>query len=164
MSNMIFYKGQGAGPSEAICEALINCAPVLEENPTLIIELLDVNHCGTHWEAHIRLIAIEVSDASGFERKSKTSSSSSKTLNPRDPGRDNFHSDDTREGLRNEYINPLGNFDQAAYGGGYIPDIPTQDIELLRSAGWSDLDIRNRMVTDNQDVLSTLHIIDPEPL
>ncbi len=162
---MLFYKGQGDKPLTAIQEALSHCASILEQNPALIIELLELNHGGTHWEAHIRLMAIEVSGATGVERKSKASDPPEKEYAPKSP--EHFRSGNPFEwrpiGMDRELVNPLGTFDQAAYGGGYIPDIPTQDIEILKRAGWSSLDIRTRMVTDNQDVLSTLHIIDPEP-
>lgn len=157
MSNMLFYMGKGGEPIEAIKDALQNCAPVLEVNPSLVIQLLDVNHCGTHWEAHIRLMAIEASDSDGARRKTKADSASKI---PRSP--EHFRSGNPFEwrpiGMTLDLVNPLGNFDQAAYGGGFIPDIPTQELEDLKKAGFSDLDIRTKMSNDGPD----LKIVQPK--
>lgn len=136
MSDMLFYMGRGPNAVEAIRAALSHCAPVMEQNPSLILELLEINPCGSHWEAHIRVMAMEHKEGADTR-----GGPDDLELNPKSP--EHFRSgrpDDWRPIGMKHNVAPSEGFDVAAHGG-YIPDVPLQDLELAKE-GWSEVDIR----------------------
>ncbi len=139
MSEMLFYMGQGADPVEAIRASLSHCAAVLEENPSLLIELIELNHCGTHWEAHIRLMALAQTGDGAQGAKNHKEKPSEHGFMPRGP--DSFKLGISSIGMAHEVVRASGGFDIAAHGG-YIPDIPLQDIEFLAKSGWTEVEMR----------------------
>ncbi len=152
MSKMLFYMGQGADPVEAIRAALSHCAAVLEKNPSLLIELQETNHCGTHWEAHIRLMALAQEGESGKAPKSKKDRPPDEDRIPISP--EHFRSGSPfawrSVGMVNEVTDASGGFDIAAHGG-YIPDIPLQDIEFLAKSGWTEVEMRTHAASNIHD-------------
>ncbi|MCB1530991.1 MAG: hypothetical protein H6853_04455 [Rhodospirillales bacterium] len=144
MNEMLFYMGQGPDSQEAVREALSRCAPVLEQNSSLLVELLELNPCGSHWEAHIRVMAME-----GAVDKHPHHAPDDLKLRPKSP--EHFrsgHPYDWRPvGMKHD-MTPAKGFDVAAHGG-YIPDVPLQDIELGK-AGWSEVAIRTHAASNDR--------------
>ena len=146
MTGMLFYKGQGVTLEEAVSSALSNITPILLQNPSLVIELLELNQTGHHWESHIRLMAVKTTQSGDGKGRNKKKTTQSLELTPKSP--EHFHSGQPFEwrpvGMKHDNLHPSFGFDRATYGGN-VPDIPTQDIEIYKRAGWSDGAIRYRL-------------------
>ena len=128
MNDMLFYVGRGDRPELAVRRALYHATPVFIENPSLHIQLLDLSPTASHWEAHIRLMA--VSTGQGKQPKSKPPELE-KT--PRSP--EHFRSGQPFEwrpiGMQSDNIDPVKGFGRATYGSD-IPDIPIQNLTVYR--------------------------------
>lgn len=154
---MLFYMGQGHTQEESIESALSNAASILPNNPSLLIELIQLNHTAKHWEAHIRLMAVKTSDSSGQKRKSKKRGLPELNYEPRNP--EHFRSGQPFEwrpiGMKHDQES-LSKFDKASHGGN-IPDIPTQDVEKYQGLGLSESEIQERVRWDYQMYINNLN-------
>ncbi len=133
---MLFFKGSGTTPAKAIIRAGRECVELLQNNPSLLIELVDLVNEGTHWEAHIRVMALEA--VTGEEESQAPPTKDKKPKNPehsisgdpnawRPPGME--HDPSSLKHVEKK-------FDKASYAG-YVPDVPVRDIVLLQEQGLS---------------------------
>lgn len=157
MSDMLFYAGQGQTQEESIESALSNAAGILLDNPSLLVELIQLNHTAQHWEAHIRAMAVKAGDSSGQKRKSKKRDLPELNFEPRNP--EHFRSGQPFEwrpiGMRHDQES-LSKFDRASHGGS-IPDIPMQDIEKYQGLGLSEEEIQDRVKWEYQMHINNLN-------
>ncbi len=131
MTQILFFKGHGTTPQEAIARAMEECAPVLMDNPSLVVQLEAVSPMGKGWDADIRVMALKTVSSSAPKKNHRTQDDPGLRLDMDDP-------EHARSGNPNEW-RPIGmkhdvapaafRFSNAATGG-EVPDIPLQDIEI----------------------------------
>lgn len=130
MVQLLFYRGHDATPEAAIGKALGQCAQVLMGNPSLVVQLENLNETGKSWDADIRVMALKAEDGEA-RRPARKRGGYNLDLNMKDP-------EHARSGNPNEW-RPVGmrhddppvayRFGNAAVAG-TLPDIPLQEIML----------------------------------
>lgn len=148
---MLFYMGYAEEPNKAVLAALSEAVPVLLQTSSLIVDLLELNHTGKHWEAHIRLMIMNAEGSDIKQHKRKEKDAIRLDLKPKSP--EHFRSGSPFEwkpaNMKHDK-GPLFGFDNARYGGN-IPDIPAQDVEIYKRMGLNDLEIKSRASSDHNN-------------
>lgn len=141
MTDMLFYMGIGRRPEEAARAALLQCADVLLANPSLIIELVNMVENADHYEAHIRLMAVDRQEGSATDGRKHASKRKPQPFlkDPRSPEH-NISGDPNLwrpVGMEHDVLPaPQQKFDIATHAG-YVPEIPHQEIQMLQERGWT---------------------------
>ena len=137
MTSMLFFRGQGSTAARAIARAGAECAALLQENPCLMVELVELNQTGQTWNAHLRVMAMEGVSTSGGQGRPPQ-----KNYDPKNP--EHAKSGDPNNwrptGMAHDpsSLNAVeAKFDTASMAG-QVPDVPVKDIVMLRQSGMSE--------------------------
>ncbi len=140
---MLFFKGCGSTPARAIARAGRECATLLLENPSLMVELAELIEHGSHWEAHIRVMALEViQDGEGDSRKSSVEGKGPKDPEHNISGDPNAWRPPGMEHDPSSLDRVEQTFDTASHAG-QVPNVPVRDIVMLRQEGLSEDQIQS---------------------
>lgn len=136
---MLFFKGRGPTPTKAIARAGRECAVLLMENPSLLVELVELIQDGHEWEAHVRVMALEAVEGGGDTRKPPYF-----MKDPRNPEHNISGNPNAWRPAGMEHDNPEvveKEFGVATHAG-YVMDVPVRDIVQLKAEGLNEEQIQ----------------------
>lgn len=129
MTQFLFFKGHDVTPQGAIARALVECAPVLMDNPSLLIQLESINPMGHEFDADIRVMAVDTSSEEGVKKKHRSKDDPAERDDIDNPDTAKHIDPDAWRTLRQDGPPAAFRFGNAAKGG-EVPDVPLQDIEI----------------------------------
>jgi hypothetical protein len=145
MTQMLFFRGHGQTPQNAVGMALYECANILMDNPSLVVQLESLTPMGHEWDADVRVMALKmVSDSKGVHKKGEPE------LNYTMKNPEHMKSGNPNEwrpiGMKHDAPPAAFRFDNAAHAG-EVPDIPLQDFEVpaYELAGASEPELKRIM-------------------
>lgn len=130
MTQMLFFKGHDTTPEGAVRHALGECASILIDNPSLVVQLESVYPMGGNWDADIRIMALDAGAATSIKRKHRTQNDPGEKYDIKSP--EHAKSGNPNEwrpvGMRHDGPPAAFRFGNAAHAG-EVPEIPLQDIQ-----------------------------------
>lgn len=129
MTEMLFFRGHDESAEGAVAKALISCASVLMENPSLVVQLETITPMGQEWDADIRVMALDVSSGASGSRQHHQKGDPSVDYKIDDAETAKRTDPDDWKTLRHDHPEAAFRFANSATGG-QVPDVPLQDIQI----------------------------------
>jgi hypothetical protein len=131
MVQFLFYRGHDTTPQTAVGKALLQCTDILIDNPTLIVQLENIEPAGHNWDVDIRVMALKETSGDINSRKHRSRNDPGLHLEMENP--EHALSGNPDEGrpakVRHDALLSGARFANAAQAGA-IPDLPLQDIKI----------------------------------
>lgn len=125
MTQILFYRGHHESPDKAIGAALCQCADVLMNNPSLVIQLESLESMGHAWDADIRVMALGKADGGGVRARKGSPAANYNIKNP-----EHARFDNPDKNPHDNTPRPVAFRFGNAVTAGEIPDIPLQEIVM----------------------------------
>jgi hypothetical protein len=129
MTKFLFYRGHDAEPQKALEKALAQAAQLFEAYPTLVVQLIGLNHSGPCWDADLRVSALQEERAEDVRPRHK--GGAELNLDPKDP--EHAKSGNPNEwrpaGMKHDLPPAAFRFGNAALAG-TLPDLPFAEMNI----------------------------------
>lgn len=129
MTQMLFFRGHDNNAQGAVAKALQSCAPVLMENPSLVVQLETLTPMGQAWDADIRVFSLADGTGDIAHKSHHEKGDPSMAYNIDDVETAKRADPDDWKTLRHDHPEAAYRFGNSAKGG-EVPDVPLQDIQI----------------------------------
>ena len=165
MTHIAYFNGHESTPQKAIAKALEECALLLIDIPSLVVQLENLESSGHMWDAHIRVMALkEESHAEAGRHRKQNDPGLRLEIESPEHAKSGNPNEWRPIGMRHDTPPAAFRFSNAALAG-EMPNIPLQDLKLpnYELARASEPEMRRLLLQVEQLRHKIYEQLEPEP-